>query len=102
MGSYTASLLKDGNKACLWIGVYGYWYPAFDHIVKDWEDGEARPVKIIRFDTPSGVPVVEFIETPRERLRRALNAASILDAQSLPNLYTAVNEFFTATEGEGK
>ena len=68
-------------------------YVSLKEICKDLPYGN-HPVESIDFINGK----IKFIETPRERLKREFNAASILDAQSLPNLYTAVNEFLAATE----
>ena len=85
---------------------YSYAYldgircPILDPIVKDWQPGESRKVKSILFDTPDGVPVVEFIETPRERLKRFAEDASTkgnaIDAFGC--LMSGVQDYLAATE----
>ena len=92
-GSATGHLSIDGGTSRFW-----------DSVTKDWQPGESRKVKSILFDTPSGVPVVEFCETPRERLKRAAEDASIkgsaVDAFGL--LMAGVQDYLAATAGEGK
>lgn len=100
VGSHTACLVNNGGKAFLWIGAYGHWFPSLDHIVKDWQNGEARLLKSICCDTPSGVPEVTFIETPRERLKRFAEDASTkgnaIDAFGC--LMSGVQDYLAATE----
>ena len=76
-------------------------------IFKDWQPGESRKVKSILFDTPDGVPVVEFIETPRERLARAVDEwKTVYEPSSRSqvdgSLVDAIDDYLAATEGEGK
>ena len=105
---------KVGSKASLIRRTDGYSYleigsvcrhiESLDHIVKDWQPGESRTVKSILFATPDGVPVVEFVEAPRERLKRQAEDASIkgsaVDAFGL--LMAGVQDYLAATAGEGK
>lgn len=69
-------------------------------VVKDWKPGESRKVKTINFETPSGVPEVEFVETPRERLKRAkaeaFNKEDFESGYSV--LFKAVSDYLDATE----
>ena len=92
-GSATGHLSIDGGTSRFW-----------DSVTKDWQPGESRKVKSILFATPDGVPVVEFVETPRERLKRQAEYASIkgsaVDAFGL--LMAGVQDYLAATAGEGK
>ena len=73
-------------------------------VVADWEVGETRVVKSINFDTPSGVPEVEFEETPRERLKRAVDEIGhgLSWQDEHEKLRAVVQDYLAATEGEGK
>ena len=72
----------------------------FDPVVADWQPGEFRKVKSILFETPTGVPLVEFAETPRERLKRAkaeaFNKEDFESGYSV--LFKAVSDYLDATE----
>ena len=102
------TLEKDTDgKSLLWIGTFRYWYPGLDRIVKDWKTGESSKVKSIQCDTPSGVPVVEFVETPRERLKReryeivhANNERKVSDLEASASLIKSIDTYLAATEGE--
>lgn len=82
----------------------GYRFGLLDDLVKDWQPSESRKVKSINFDTPSGVPEVTFCETPRERLKRAVDEAYATKTigQGYETLRQAINVYLAATDGEGK
>ena len=100
---------KVGSKAILRVGRDpvitksdgGDWIDFFNELA---QRNDGRTIKSILFATPDGVPVVEFVETPRERLKRQAEYASIkgsaVDAFGL--LMAGVQDYLAATAGEGK
>ena len=100
---------KVGSKAILRVGRDpvitksdgGDWIDFFDELA---QRNDGRTIKSILFATPDGVPVVEFVEAPRERLKRQAEDASIkgsaVDAFGL--LMAGVQDYLAATAGEGK
>lgn len=75
----------------------------FRELFEDIKEGETKPVKSILFDTPSGVPLVEFVETARERLQKAVTEFKSLGDMTTfcgKHLVTAAEEVLA--EGEGK
>ena len=72
-------------------------------IFKDWQPGESRKVKSILFATPDGVPVVEFVETPRERLKRALKESeNMVFPEQFRHITKECHVYLAATEEAAK
>ena len=76
VGSKVTIRRHEGGARGACMNAAGGWEYLLEAITKDWQPGESRKVKSILFETPSGVPVVEFVETPRERLDKTLEEAS--------------------------
>ena len=75
----------------------------FDPVVADWQPGESRKVKSILFATPDGVPVVEFVETPRERLKRALKESeNMVFPEQFRHITKECHVYLAATEEAAK
>ena len=91
-GSATGHLSIDGGTSRFW-----------DSVTKDWQPGESRKVKSILFATPDGVPVVEFVETPRERLKRALKESeNMVFPEQFRHITKECHVYLAATEEAAK